>query len=54
MALNHRSAWIYLNNDASLQPTHLKFKVCPSGYCIKFNSHVNKLDLSNIYTFKNV
>ncbi len=20
----------------------------PSGYCIKFNSHVNKLDLSNI------
>ncbi len=48
MAHNHESAWISLNNDASHYPTHLKFIGGPSGYCIKFNSHVNKLDLSNI------
>ncbi len=48
MAPNHESAWISLNDDASLQSTHLKLIAGPSGYCIKFNSHVNKLDLSNI------
>ncbi len=47
MAPNHESAWISLNNDASLQLTHLKCIGGPSGYCIKFNLHVNKLDLSN-------
>ncbi len=48
MAPNHDSAWISLNNDASLSPTHLKFIGGPSRYCIKFNPPVNKLDPSNI------
>ncbi len=48
MPPNHEIAGISLNNDASLQPTHLKLIGGPSVYCIKFNSHVNKLDLSNI------
>ncbi len=48
MTPNHESTWISLNNVASPKSTHLKFIGGPSGYCIKFNSHVNKLDLSNI------